>query len=441
MSQQLFGVINNSSGSFEPDRNTLNRDELMQIYNSLPWGLFLNNYDTKKDRINHLYGGTSSLGLIKALLLPFLINIPTERALGRNLEDQAPLQALCGFAQGEVPSRGTLWNFRRKHIEVYPELLLRILILMVINDDKARLDLPFVTPVTDDEIPKNDTEYSSFYYTPFKITEKKLDAGNGKQIELWRTKSDKLIAGNKGIDEEKHQKLIKARKDNNHDEYKRIANDITVELEKKWLSADLGLPVYVQVAEKGHEVITFSICKPDWLETQARVGDTITRLGAGSFVPYIACNIIVVQDVQNQNKILLAKRQDGWGQGTYTLPGGKLRPDEFMEEGAYRELFDETGLKFSKSRPVSIQRTHFPGKPWALSVGILVEKYSGNLSTREPEQHQAWQWFDIDNLPGPLFGPTQIAISHYLEGTYPNLKWEDVEAQQAQQPKQITMDL
>ena len=53
------------------------------------------------------------------------------------------------------------------------------------------------------------------------------------------------------------------------------------------------------------------------------------------------------------NKILLGKRHDNpkkassalHGQGTWTMPGGKLHFGETFEQGAQREVLEETGMK------------------------------------------------------------------------------------------------
>ena len=93
------------------------------------------------------------------------------------------------------------------------------------------------------------------------------------------------------------------------------------------------------------------------------------------------------------------------------------------------ELWEETGIRILKSRPVSLHRTRLPGKPQVLSLGVLAEEYEGQPEQREPSQNTEWQWYDLNQLPGPLFEPTRIAISHFLADRYPDLQWSDVEAQ------------
>jgi 8-oxo-dGTP diphosphatase len=155
----------------------------------------------------------------------------------------------------------------------------------------------------------------------------------------------------------------------------------------------------------------------------------------------VACNILVVQEHGNTQRLLLSRRLAGYGKGAYTLPGGKQRPDESLQECATRELSEETGLRIRQSRPISWRSTRLPGKPRVVSVGVLVQDYEGELRHLEPNQNTEWQWFDREQLPTPLFEPTRIAISHYIHNTYPGLQWSDVESQvpQDQKPKQLTL--
>lgn len=138
------------------------------------------------------------------------------------------------------------------------------------------------------------------------------------------------------------------------------------------------------------------------------------------------------------------RRLAGYGKGTYILPGGKQRLDESLHECAARELFEETGIRILKSRPVSLHSTKLPGKPRVLSVGVLAEAYEGKPRQRETNQNTEWQWFNFDRLPSPLFKPSRIAIYHYINNTYPGLQWPDVESQvpQAQeQPTQLLLPI
>jgi len=152
--------------------------------------------------------------------------------------------------------------------------------------------------------------------------------------------------------------------------------------------------------------------------------------------------VLVIREYKNRSEVLLSLRLANYGKGTYTLPGGKQRMDESIQECAARELLEETGIRILKSRPVSLHNTRLPGKPRVLSVGLLAQEYEGKLRHREPSQNTEWQWFDLEELPTPLFEPARIAISHYSNNTYSNLQWSDVESavsEVQEQPKQLAL--
>ena len=56
------------------------------------------------------------------------------------------------------------------------------------------------------------------------------------------------------------------------------------------------------------------------------------------------CNCIVVFD-KAKEKILFCKREKNPYKGLYNFVGGKLEQNESSESAAYRELFEETGIR------------------------------------------------------------------------------------------------
>ena len=197
---------------------------------------------------------------------------------------------------------------------------------------------------------------------------------------------------------------------------------------KKGLSADLGLPIELRTELYNKEIVRFAIYRPGWLEASSTHVDTVTTLGPSSFRPYFACNVIVMRNHNGKRQVLLSKRMNGFGKDTYTLPGGKQQEGETLEECTSRELKEETRLFLKKSRPISLHVTRYPGKPQVSSVGVLALEYEGVPYTAEQNQHEKWMWFNLEDLPTPLFGPTRIALNHYIEDKYPNLEWRDVES-------------
>ena len=122
------------------------------------------------------------------------------------------------------------------------------------------------------------------------------------------------------------------------------------------------------------------------------------------------------------SKVLLGKRHDDpekadsalKGAGTWTMPGGKLHFQETFENGAQREVLEETGIQINKNALKQISVTnnivedaHF------VTLGFLCEDFNGEAETKEPDEITKWEWFELNNLPSPLYFPTkQVLDAH-----------------------------
>jgi len=378
--------------------------ELERLYALTDWrGVLLD------EHIKETYHDFFTVSLFKALALPYLIPIPSELALARELAERELLQTLCGFWGGRTPTRATFWHFRRKYSAVYPDLMLRVLIALVLSGSEPNLALPFVTPIPQAAgVPHG--HYSAFrldIYRPL--------------IEVWTTVPEAEVgrpivtAGKTWAELHGEVRERKA--------YKRQRSP-----RKRGLAGGLGLPAEARAELYNGEIVHFGIDKPEWLDFWTKQVDTLTTVGPASFRPYTACHVLVIREHENRRQVLLSRRVAGFGKGQYGLPGGKKRPEESLQKCAKRELLEETGIHILKSRPVSWHRTRLPGKPEVYSVGVLAEEYEGEPQHIEPSQNAEWGWFDLADLPMPLFEPTYIVVYRFIKGKYPNLQWSDVEA-------------
>ena len=129
--------------------------------------------------------------------------------------------------------------------------------------------------------------------------------------------------------------------------------------------------------------------------------------------------------ILKNNKILLGKRNDDpkkassalHGEGTWTMPGGKLHFGETFEQAAQREVMEETGMKVNKIKVISltnniISDAHF------ITIGFLCEDFLGEPEIREPDEITEWKWFELDNLPKPIFFPSQGVLDNYLSNKF-----------------------
>jgi 8-oxo-dGTP diphosphatase len=122
------------------------------------------------------------------------------------------------------------------------------------------------------------------------------------------------------------------------------------------------------------------------------------------------------------NKILLGHRHEDPekassllnGAGTWTMPGGKLHFGETFEKGAKREVLEETGMILHDAKVICVnndivETAHF------ITIGLYSENFEGEAQVLEPDEITEWKWFDLHNLPSPLYFPSKEVLENYKE--------------------------
>jgi len=123
-----------------------------------------------------------------------------------------------------------------------------------------------------------------------------------------------------------------------------------------------------------------------------------------------------------EGKLLLGKRHDDpakaasllKGAGTWTMPGGKLHFGETFEQGAAREVMEETGLILNKATVLGVNQDMVEGAHF-VTIGMLAEDFSGEPQALEPDEITEWRWFDLDNLPSPLYFPSAKVLENFKQ--------------------------
>lgn len=105
------------------------------------------------------------------------------------------------------------------------------------------------------------------------------------------------------------------------------------------------------------------------------------------------------------------------GAGKWTMPGGKLDFGETLEEGVARETMEETGLKVNNLKLISVQENiietaHF------ITIGFLCEDFEGSPEVMEPDEITKWEWFDINDLPSPMYPASAKIIELFNEKVF-----------------------
>ncbi len=130
--------------------------------------------------------------------------------------------------------------------------------------------------------------------------------------------------------------------------------------------------------------------------------------------------------VLRDGKLLLGKRHDDpekasslmHGEGTRTMPGGKMDYGETFEQLVAREVMEETGMTIDTLNLKVISVTndivhdnHF------ITIWFLCENIQGEPQVMEPDEITRRERFPLDQLPSPLFKPSEKVLKNYLAGT------------------------
>ena len=129
--------------------------------------------------------------------------------------------------------------------------------------------------------------------------------------------------------------------------------------------------------------------------------------------PQVGVGVIFVRD----GRVFLAKRHGAHGENTWASAGGHLEIGETFEECARREAMEELGVSVGELRFLCISNIIAYGKHY---VDI---EFVGDISNQEPRLMEPESfidsgWFNLDELPNPIFHAMRYALDSYVSGEY-----------------------
>jgi 8-oxo-dGTP diphosphatase len=115
-----------------------------------------------------------------------------------------------------------------------------------------------------------------------------------------------------------------------------------------------------------------------------------------------------------EGQILLGLRKGAHRAGHWSFPGGWLdRADTETAHAAIRETEEETGLVVHKAaQHIWVTEDHPSIETRTVTLYHITRagEWEGIPEVMEPNKCVRWRWFDLDNLPSPLFPGLQGAI-------------------------------
>ena len=123
--------------------------------------------------------------------------------------------------------------------------------------------------------------------------------------------------------------------------------------------------------------------------------------------------------IYHNNQILLGQRINAHGSLSWAPTGGHLEFGESFEQAARRETLEETGLALGTIIQGPTTNSFFAaeGKHY-ISIFMIGQYIGGIPEIREPHKCAGWQWFDVNQLPNPLFLPLQSLVDQAFNFEY-----------------------
>jgi 8-oxo-dGTP diphosphatase len=139
-------------------------------------------------------------------------------------------------------------------------------------------------------------------------------------------------------------------------------------------------------------------------------------MGNNNERPTVGIGVCIIKD----KRVLLGKRTNSHGDGSWSFPGGHLEKYESWENCAKREVLEETDLKIRNTRFAGVTNDIFPKEEkHYITIFIIADYDSGQLKTMEPEKCSDWEWFSWGELPQPLFRPIKNLIEQGFDPGVP----------------------
>ena len=120
--------------------------------------------------------------------------------------------------------------------------------------------------------------------------------------------------------------------------------------------------------------------------------------------PLVGIAVMVIKD----NQVLLGRRKNAHGSGTWAFPGGHLEFNESIEDCAGREVFEETGIQIKNLRygPYTNDIFTDEGKHY-VTLFVTADYEAGTAVVKEPHKCEKWAWFQWPPDVQPCFLPLQ----------------------------------
>ncbi|MDQ0840347.1 NUDIX domain-containing protein [Streptomyces sp. V1I6] len=131
-------------------------------------------------------------------------------------------------------------------------------------------------------------------------------------------------------------------------------------------------------------------------------------------------HVMVLLQRPSDGRVLTVRHQpNSWhSPGLLAVIGGRLEAGEFFDEGAARELAEETGVHIALDRLEFCQLTHLHAADGERVTGVvfLANSWEGEPYNREPGTHSELVWVHPAGPPTDCHPFTHEVLRHFAAG-------------------------
>lgn len=131
--------------------------------------------------------------------------------------------------------------------------------------------------------------------------------------------------------------------------------------------------------------------------------------------PNFAIRVMVFKD----KKILIGKNSNRDGRfapGKHGIPGGHIEYMESFEGCAKREVMEECGIEIKNIKFQAVANNKDDVPYHNIHIILTADWKNGEPKVLEPEKTESWGWYDIENLPKPIFRNVELAVEGHKTG-------------------------
>lgn len=126
----------------------------------------------------------------------------------------------------------------------------------------------------------------------------------------------------------------------------------------------------------------------------------------------VGVGVFIIKD----GKVLLGRRKGEYGNNEYETPGGHLEYMETFEECAIRETKEEAGIEITDIKLLYTANMRIWKPKHYIHIEVIAKWKSGEPMVLEPEKKEGWGWYELDNIPQPLFKSEELALEALKTG-------------------------